>query len=171
MNGSNLNPKWKKPPSGWHKINVDSAFDNGMTTTGIVIRNYNGSIIQAHTQNHTCLDSMAAECLAILEACLVAEKLNLHMAIFESDCLNAISSINGNSLINFWPSDPVVEKIKRAWSNWPMWTFTFTSRRNNEAVHELAKWAKNSSFVGFVPLNTIPISVFCDFGFPIVDSW
>ncbi|KAL3649275.1 hypothetical protein CASFOL_005678 [Castilleja foliolosa] len=145
--GSNPNLKWKKPPSGWYKINADSAFDNGMATTGIVFRNFNGSIIHAHTQTHSCLDSLTAECLAIFEACLVAERFKVHKAIFETDCLNAVSSINGNSLNNFWPSDPVVEKIKRAWSNRPMWTFTYTSRRNNGAAHELAKWAKNSNFV------------------------
>ncbi|KAL3622530.1 hypothetical protein CASFOL_033941 [Castilleja foliolosa] len=166
---STPNQAWKKPPNGWYKINSDSTFDKGLATAGIVIRNWNGSVTHAQTQEKPCLEPLVAECIAIHEACLTAERLNISKAIFETDCLNAITAINGASLNSFWPVDPVVEKIKKAWTNWPMWTFSFTPRKNNCAAHELAKWAKTSSFVGIVPLDLIPINVFCDGGYPIVD--
>ncbi|KAL3651750.1 hypothetical protein CASFOL_004752 [Castilleja foliolosa] len=107
---------WKKPHNGWYKINTDSTFVKGSATAGIVIRNWNGSIIHAFTQKNPCLEPLVAECLAIYQACLTAEELNLDKAIFETDCLNATTAINGASLNCFWPADPVVEKIKRAWS-------------------------------------------------------
>ncbi|KAL3617219.1 hypothetical protein CASFOL_038966 [Castilleja foliolosa] len=163
--------KWKPPATDWIKINVDSTFFNGVAFSGCIIRNHNGSILQAYSQKHQCLDSLVAECLAVLDGCALAMQLNAKKVVFEADCLNAITLINGVSLNTFWPADPVVERIKRAWKSWPLWSFSFTHRGNNCAAHNLAFCSSLKNFVGFYPLNSIPLNVFCDGGYPIVDSF
>ncbi|KAL3633987.1 hypothetical protein CASFOL_021041 [Castilleja foliolosa] len=159
---SSPNHKWIPPPSGWHKINVDSTFDNGSAYSGVIIRDEAGSIILAASGHHTCHDVISAESLAILDACSIISELKMRNVIFESHCLNAISFINGASNNNFWAASPIVDQIRRSWNSWPSWIFKFSSRCSNGAAHEMAKWAKNSVFVGVGPLNAIPISVFCE---------
>ncbi|KAL3614813.1 hypothetical protein CASFOL_040474 [Castilleja foliolosa] len=98
---SSTNQPWSPPPPGWHKINVDAAFDNGSAHSGIIIKNENGSIGMAAINHHYCLDAITAKCLSIFEACSLLSTLKLKDAIIESDCLNAISCINSPSLNNF----------------------------------------------------------------------
>ncbi|KAL3628348.1 hypothetical protein CASFOL_027394 [Castilleja foliolosa] len=164
------NPRWKSPPTGYYKINSDASFANNIAFSGVVIRNWNGSIILAFSRKHNCHDSTTAECLAIMDACMIAQDLGIKSAQFESDCLNAITFINGSSENSYWPSQPVVDSIKRYWTGWPSWNFFFAPRGCNKAAHELAKWATLNLFEGILQLNEIPVNVFCDFGFPIVDS-
>ncbi|KAL3642837.1 hypothetical protein CASFOL_013652 [Castilleja foliolosa] len=161
---------WSPPASNWIKINMDSTFSNGDVYAGIVFRDDNGSLLLAASYQHNCIDSLAAECLAIWDACKLAENANCAKVIFESDCLTVISLINGTSNNNFWSADPVIFQIKRCWNGWPNWVFKFTPRRCNGAAHNLASWAAGCGFCGIIPLNNLPNSVFCDIGFPIVNS-
>ncbi|KAL3620460.1 hypothetical protein CASFOL_035372 [Castilleja foliolosa] len=162
---------WKPPQSGWIKVNTDASFNDGNAVAGIVLKNHNGSILFAAAYKHRCQDAITAETLAILDACLLLESLNLKKAIIESDCLNAISWINGSSITSFWSANSAMEQIKRSWNCWPSWRFKFVSRNANGAPHALAKWASSCNFVGIVPLNLIPIAVFCDLGHPLVEPF
>ncbi|KAL3615683.1 hypothetical protein CASFOL_041344 [Castilleja foliolosa] len=159
---------WKPPPSGWIKVNLDASFVSGAASSGVVIRNANGSILQASTNLHNCLDALAAEALAILDGCRLLNELKIKDVVFESDSLSAIALINGNSCNNYWSTDPVIEHIKLICVNWPSWMFRFAPRTSNEAAHNLAYWAFNSCYSGTVPFDCIPNNVFCDGGFPIV---
>ncbi|KAL3629912.1 hypothetical protein CASFOL_026224 [Castilleja foliolosa] len=163
---SSTNP-WTPPPAGWLKINVDAAYNLDLAHSGCILKNEHGSVCMASVNLHNCLDALTAECLVILEACNFLHANNIKNVIIESDSLNAISYINGSSRNSFWKASPVVEKIKRAWNVWPSWVFKFSPRSSNGAAHALAKWASCNSFVGLIPLSSIPISVFCDKGFPI----
>ncbi|KAL3639125.1 hypothetical protein CASFOL_017032 [Castilleja foliolosa] len=167
---SSPNQIWSPPPDGWLKINTDAAFANGKSTSGIILKNKNGSIVLAATYAHDCPDATTAECLAILDACNLAQNHQIKKASFSSDCLIAVTCINNNPNTSYWTANPVVEKIKRSWSNWPFWSFVYTNRSANSAAHSLAHWGVSSLFVGEIPLDSVPISVFCDLGFPIVDS-
>ncbi|KAL3634942.1 hypothetical protein CASFOL_021996 [Castilleja foliolosa] len=167
---SSSNHKWRAPPAGWIKINVDSTFVLDYAFSGVVVRNDSGTITAAKTNNHACLDATSAECLALLDACYLIRDSKIDNVIFESDCLNAISFINGEPKNSCWTASPIVDQIKRIWSGWPTWIFNFSPRESNGAAHELAKWAKLNDFVGLLPLDVIPINVFCDQGFPIVNN-
>ncbi|KAL3655860.1 hypothetical protein CASFOL_000256 [Castilleja foliolosa] len=127
------NQLWNPPPDGWYEINIDSTFVDGKATAGIIIRNNNGSVILAAAHPHNCLDPTTAECLAIADACSYAIKFKLDSIIFESDCLTAISLINGGSNNIFWNADPVIHSIKKSW------IFKFSPRSCNGAAHNLAK--------------------------------
>ncbi|KAL3620422.1 hypothetical protein CASFOL_035334 [Castilleja foliolosa] len=132
---------------------MDASFVDGNAFTGAIIRNKNGSILLASTAIHRCLDPLAAECLAILDACLIIHNLSIKNVLFESDCSNAINLIISNSDSGLWTAHPMVEKIKKMWNGWPSWIFKHSPRSTNRAAHELARWSSNSLFVGLVPLN------------------
>ncbi|KAL3631091.1 hypothetical protein CASFOL_024075 [Castilleja foliolosa] len=161
--------KWTPPTDGWLKLNVDATFDEGSAFSALVLRNHNGSILKAASFNHLCLEPVVAESLALFDACHFLMDLNMENVIIESDCLNAITFINCNSLSCFWTISPIMEKIKTGWKDWPGWTFRYVSRTANYSAHSLAKWAKICNFVGIVPLNSILSFVFCDLGHPLVD--
>ncbi|KAL3628848.1 hypothetical protein CASFOL_027894 [Castilleja foliolosa] len=159
------------PPVGTTKVNIDASFSDGSSTAGIIFRNHCGSITHAATFHHLCLDPFSAECLALLDACNLIVELNIKNVVLESDCLNAISFVVGNSDNCFWQASAVIEKIKCLWTSWPLWSFKFIPRTANGAAHALAFWAYNNGVKGFVPLNNLPVSIFCDIGYPILDPF
>ncbi|KAL3628746.1 hypothetical protein CASFOL_027792 [Castilleja foliolosa] len=160
---------WSPSKSGLFSIKSAYLISNGNAHSGIIIRNEDGSITNAASYQHACLDSEAAECLAILDSCLMAQNLNISKAIFESENLNAITSICGASLNVYWPSSPLIDQIKRLWKGWPHWVFKFTPRSCNGVAHNLAKWASLCIFDGLVHVDSLPTNVFCDQGFPLVN--
>ncbi|KAL3655743.1 hypothetical protein CASFOL_000139 [Castilleja foliolosa] len=168
--GSSANLSWIPPPIGWYKINVDAAFVKDISHSGLVLKDHNGSVSFAFVDHHPCFDAITAECLAILDACLLLHQFKASSIIIESDCLNAVALINGASNNDFWTASPVVDKIKKLWNCWPSWVFKFTPRKLNCAAHNLAGWASCNSFVGSLPLDSIPVVVFCDLGHPLVKN-
>ncbi|KAL3640558.1 hypothetical protein CASFOL_015526 [Castilleja foliolosa] len=112
----NSSKPWMAPPVDWLKVNMDATFSNDSASIGIIIRNYQGSILFASSATHKCLDSTSAESLGILDACKAVEILNLKNIIFESDSLLAIIFINGDSSNHHWAAGPVIDKIKRIWN-------------------------------------------------------
>ncbi|KAL3628478.1 hypothetical protein CASFOL_027524 [Castilleja foliolosa] len=161
-------PVWIPPPLGFIKVNTDASFKNGVSKAGIIFRNHSGTISLAATYHHNCLDSFSAECLALLDACKILQELKNQKVCLESDCLAAITFINGNSGNFFWQASAVIDQFLLIRSRWPFWSFNFTPRVANGAAHALAFWAFNSNFMGFVPKNELPVSIFCDLGFPLV---
>ncbi|KAL3628152.1 hypothetical protein CASFOL_027198 [Castilleja foliolosa] len=165
-----LSYPWKPPDSDSLKINTDSSFDNDSATAGIVLRNYKGSILLAAVYHHSCMDVATAEGLAILDACYILDRLNLKKVTIESDNLDVISFIVTPSSNCFWRIEPVIDKIRRLWDTKPDWSFKFVPRSANGSPHALAKWAKLCNFEGILPQNIIPLSVFCDSAYPLLDS-
>ncbi|KAL3644482.1 hypothetical protein CASFOL_009662 [Castilleja foliolosa] len=167
---SSSNQLWSPPQTGWLKLNTDAAFSFDKGHCGVILKNDLGSILLAAVNHFSCMDAISAECIAILDACKIINNLKLEQVIFESDSLIAISWLNGHSNNRFWTASPVIEQIRKIWNGWPSWIFKFVPRSANGAAHALAKWASFDSFVGFIDLDSIPISVFCDRGFPLVNS-
>ncbi|KAL3642607.1 hypothetical protein CASFOL_013422 [Castilleja foliolosa] len=160
---------WKCPPADWVKINVDAAFSNGRAKSGVVLRNSNGSFMAAAIYSHSCLDALAAECLGLLDACNLLISLKIDKAIVESDSLIAITMLSSKPQNSYWTASPIVEKIFKVWHCWPNWSFKFIPRNANNAAHNLAKWSFVCNLEGLIPLDSLPTSVFCDSGFPLVD--
>ncbi|KAL3646068.1 hypothetical protein CASFOL_011248 [Castilleja foliolosa] len=136
----------------------------------MVFRDFKGSILYSATHHHACLDPTAAECIAIFEACKVLANKSISKAIIESDCLNVISFILGGSSSCCWSAQATIDDIKNLLKCWPAWSFRFVPRNSNGAAHALAKWV-DCNFEGFVPLNQIHVTVFCDIDYPIVEPF
>ncbi|KAL3638197.1 hypothetical protein CASFOL_017568 [Castilleja foliolosa] len=166
-----LNKPWMPPPESYFKVNTDSAFAQRKAMAGAVIKNHRGSILFAATKSDSCDDPIQAEALAILLGCTILDKLKIARAIIESDCNNAISDITMPAIAYSWKAQPIYDQIRKLWNCWPSWIFKFSPRSANGSPHALAKWANLCNFEGDVPLNTIPISVFCDLGSPLVDTF
>ncbi|KAL3636561.1 hypothetical protein CASFOL_018860 [Castilleja foliolosa] len=149
---------------------MDTTFLNGAAFSGLVFRNSNGTItFSAANYRHSCMDSTAAESLAILDACMELDNQKISKSIIESDSLNAITFINVNSLNSFWSAAPIIAKIRDFKTLWTDWDFMFIFRNANRASHELAHWAMVCNFEGIVPLQLFPDSACCDSGFPLLD--
>lgn len=136
-----------------------------------MIRNCNGSILYAEANTFLAVDALQAEVIAIKNACLFLTKAKLENIIFEADCINAILYTTDQSSIPSWSSRAIVEEIRRFWFMWPKWKFKACSRNVNFCAHHLAKWAFSCSWNGFIPLNLIQSTCFCDESFPIVNSF
>ncbi|KAL3648889.1 hypothetical protein CASFOL_005292 [Castilleja foliolosa] len=111
--GALMAKNWSPPPENWIKVSVDAAFSNGTSISALVFKDSSGSITFAAAYKHQCLDPLAAESLAILEACKELEKQDIFLAIIESDCLNDITFINVTSQNGSWTAAPLIEKIRR----------------------------------------------------------
>ncbi|KAL3630220.1 hypothetical protein CASFOL_023204 [Castilleja foliolosa] len=136
-------PKLKAPPLNIIKCNVDAAFLDGSATSGVILKNHNGSIILATTFHHKCLDAVTSESLALLDACKIIEQLCLKDAIIETDCLRVIAFIHGVDVDCDWTARPIIAQIKNFWSCWPQWSFCFANRSVNGAPYALANWGFN----------------------------
>ncbi|KAL3614030.1 hypothetical protein CASFOL_042104 [Castilleja foliolosa] len=165
---SNPQKHWTPPPTDWIKANVDASFVNGKAQTGIILRDCNGSVFEAASYSHDCIDPTAAETLAIFDACKLIASLKIKKAILESDCLVAITMITSDSLNAFWTVSPILEKIFKVWHCWPDWKFNFAPRMANRAAHSLAQWGLFCNIEGSFPLNSLPAYVFCDPGYPLL---
>ncbi|XP_012850814.1 PREDICTED: uncharacterized protein LOC105970524 [Erythranthe guttata] len=168
---SSPNLSWIPPPFDWLKINNDSSFDDGIAHSSCIIRNSNGSILLAHSTAHVCLEALAAEALAVLEACKILSSARIKNAIFEADSLDAISFIVSDSCPVHWTAKVVIEEIKKFSGLWPKWRFKYGSRNSNFVAHSLAKWVCCSNWDGIVPPDLIPLVCFGDGGHPLVDSF
>ncbi|KAL0013296.1 hypothetical protein SO802_000365 [Lithocarpus litseifolius] len=89
--------KWKAPPSGFFKINVDGATSNDGTNAciGVIVRDSQGLPIVAFSE--TLQSSYSAEitkAFAPLHGVRLALDLKLSHAIFESDALSIIQALN-----------------------------------------------------------------------------
>lgn len=80
---------WTRSKDGWIKINIDARFKDGIAITAVIIINKNGSILFARTNQHHCMDSLAAETMGIKEARQFISKAKLENMIFESGYLAA----------------------------------------------------------------------------------
>ncbi|KAL3824228.1 hypothetical protein ACJIZ3_020257 [Penstemon smallii] len=158
-----------KPPLGWLKASSDLSFKDGSAVGAFIVRNSNGSIVQAKSFSNICIDVDSAEALALLEAVQSLDHLALDRVIFECDNLNVISKLLHSDLSLNWSSKNLIREIKKFWFKWPKWRFKFISSNFNWATHNLSKWARLHNSFAYFDLSSLPISVFCDGGYPLVD--
>ncbi|KAH9769811.1 reverse transcriptase domain-containing protein [Citrus sinensis] len=86
--------RWKPPPAGWFKANVDAAVktDQQRTGLGIVIRNPEGKVVAAAVKTTTFLDKVDyAEAEAIQFGLEITEHAGCIPVIMESDSQEVVS--------------------------------------------------------------------------------
>ncbi|CAL5097923.1 unnamed protein product [Urochloa decumbens] len=80
---------WEAPEAGWHKINVDGAFDlsTGAGAVGVIIRDEHGGVLlTAWKEVNGCTDAEELEALACKEGLSLAAEWTQGRSVLESDC-------------------------------------------------------------------------------------
>ncbi|KAF5444650.1 hypothetical protein F2P56_033768, partial [Juglans regia] len=93
---------WKPPPTGWLKLNVDSAVFSELhkAEVGVVLRDDVGKVILAASKVEFEVNTAEAiESLAIFRALQLCTSMGIQRLIMESDCLIAIQVLN-NELVS-----------------------------------------------------------------------
>lgn len=52
---------WSKPPSGYHKVNIDASFSKVKAALALVIRNFEGLVIKMAAKTYLCREAHEAE--------------------------------------------------------------------------------------------------------------
>ncbi|XP_075645753.1 uncharacterized protein LOC142616881 [Castanea sativa] len=89
--------KWKAPPPGFCKINVDGATSNvgSKSCIGMIVRDCHGhSIAAACEVLQSSYSAEITEAFALLHGVLLALDLRISHVIFESDALSIVQALN-----------------------------------------------------------------------------
>lgn len=161
--------RWKPPWKGELKFNCDISFDDLEVYAGIVLRNHNGVIKGAWTYHFYSPNVQNAEMEAMVQALILADELQLGKIIVEGNSLRSITALRGLDDQTGWRSKQFLEKGQKLLRNHPLWSICFADRLCNYSAHYLAKWARQSKFIGRLDLDNLPEIVFCDSGDPSVN--
>lgn len=92
--GSHVNPgrwyRWKKPPEGCYKLNVDGSARLNEMTGGGILRDHNGDLIAAFSSHYGLGTSNSAEFSALLEG----RALNISNLLVECDSKLVCNAVN-----------------------------------------------------------------------------
>ncbi|XP_075665622.1 uncharacterized protein LOC142635327 [Castanea sativa] len=133
---------WTALPSGFFKINVDGASDDGggNSCIGVIIRDSSGSSIGALSMVlPSCYPAEITEAFALLQGVLFALEMQVNQAIFESDALSIILALSSGAAGSDFGH--ILEDIRAASRSLSHCSFHHLIRDGNKAVHSLAKEA------------------------------
>ncbi|ONI13791.1 hypothetical protein PRUPE_4G245300 [Prunus persica] len=85
--------KWHPPPTGWIKINFDGSLMNSQGSIGFVIRNCDGHVLLAGSNNVGENSINVAESIALWDGLAVAIERGWDQIVVEGDSKLVIDSI------------------------------------------------------------------------------
>ena len=138
-------PKWKAPPLGFFKINIDAvAFEDGRNLCiGVVIRDNMGKVLAASRKVlPASFSTEISEALAMQDGVLLAAEMEASHAIFVSDALSIIQAINNG--IHGGELGHIIRNIREVAALFSWCSFKHLKREGNRVAHELARVARNS---------------------------
>lgn len=145
--------KWKAPPPGWTKVNVDGSFvaETGTAGVGVVARDTSGQVIfSAWRTLLRCADAPEAEARACAEGFRLAAEWSPGPAIIESDCSRVVKAIqkgDDRSKIGF-----VVTEAREITRLLVDWQIALVKRECNGVANELARrTAHTAVWLGHAP--------------------
>ncbi|CAL8169059.1 unnamed protein product [Prunus armeniaca] len=89
--------KWHPPPIGWIKVNFDGSLMNSHASTGFVIRDYEGHVLVAASNNIGENSINVAECLALQDGLAAALDRGWDQIVIEGDSKLVVDSILGKA--------------------------------------------------------------------------
>ena len=135
--------RWKPPPQGWIKINVDAAtkIEKQVAGLGIVLRDFNGSVVAAAVKPSKFYgDIIFAEAEAVEWGLQVARSITMASIIVETDS-QGVSDLLNNKKSNrsevFWVISEIQELVK-VFCNVKV---QYTPRHCNSIAHSIARLA------------------------------
>ncbi|MED6122392.1 hypothetical protein PIB30_039325 [Stylosanthes scabra] len=102
---------WRPPSKGWTKLNIDVAFSfaSGSYATAAIFKDSDGRLLTASNSTGKCISPLTAEALAMQEALITAQNLDMEKVIVESDCSILVQAIKSKSTIS--EIDAILEDI------------------------------------------------------------
>uniref|UniRef100_A0A803Q0L2 RNase H type-1 domain-containing protein n=1 Tax=Cannabis sativa TaxID=3483 RepID=A0A803Q0L2_CANSA len=152
-------PKWRSPPSGFTKLNVDAACDQteGLIGFGAIIRGHTGDVIAGFSKPfHGFFLPKDMEAAALLHSLQWAIQNQLPIHFIETYSLVLANAINSMFSTRFASSfHDLVEDIVYLLSYFPGVKVSHVKREANKVAHALSKFAlrldEDSSWLGEIP--------------------
>nr|CCW28812.1 hypothetical protein ARAX_AHF417E07-001 [Arachis hypogaea] len=87
--------RWRPPPTGWQKANVDAAFrkEKSSGAISVVVRDNRKRIVLGFTGKIQANSSIAAEATAVRQAIIIVNNLQMEKTLIKSDNLKLIQAI------------------------------------------------------------------------------
>ncbi|KAF5454504.1 hypothetical protein F2P56_024162 [Juglans regia] len=133
--------RWKAPPPGTFKLNVDGAFsqDGSVTGIGAVLRDSKGEVLMAAAiRERASLNVYELEGLAILRGLQLCLHLGIYHLSIESDSLLVVNEFdrNGQSMATM---GNVISEVRKLMFCFQTCELTHVNRSCNIVTHTLAK--------------------------------
>ena len=151
---------WSTPEPSWYKVNVDANW-NSITKKGYVatvIRDSNGTFIDARRQSVSASGVQEAEAKAILEGCKLAIQLELRKVIIESDSKEVVSSLYNSIYQGSWQTIPVLSQALQLKGAFQQCKWAWIPRSANLVVDRLAS-VKISEMNNYTWVDRPPYSI------------
>ncbi|KAI5325838.1 hypothetical protein L3X38_034912 [Prunus dulcis] len=105
---------WSPPLNPLVKLNADVAWDpiSKSMGIGVVVKDHIGQFLAGKSLLAQADLALMAECLACLERCRFASEMGDQLVSFESDCLEAVKTINGDISREKWEIYPILSNIR-----------------------------------------------------------
>ncbi|KAF5471637.1 hypothetical protein F2P56_008414 [Juglans regia] len=137
--------KWKPPPPGFLKLNVDGAMfaDVGKSGIGVVLRDEAGQVVMAATKKEDFVDEPATiELLAVLRGLQFFLSLGIPNLVVESDCLVVVQELQ-DSQESLSSNGNLIQDVKRLMQLFRNSSVQHVYRDGNGVAHTLARYAWN----------------------------
>ncbi|KAF7814503.1 reverse transcriptase [Senna tora] len=104
---------WQPPAPSFVKVNTDGAFSvgDGKAGIGVVFRNVSGGVLDGCAALVDANSAFMSEALAVRKALEMAVSLGFCNLMVESDCLNLIRSLNGDTSCGLWDCSAILDDI------------------------------------------------------------
>ncbi|XP_026459277.1 uncharacterized protein LOC113359933 [Papaver somniferum] len=138
--GSSQQVHWMPPKHNFHKINVDAAVKDFLSSCAVVATDSNGSILSGGCHILTQNNPLIAEVQGFLLAFQLAAKEDYARVIIEGDCQTIVNILNGRATFTPWRILGIIERIQTLHSTMVDVEFSFVQRGANSTAHKLAKY-------------------------------
>ena len=138
--------KWKPPPAGFVKINVDAAFkaESQQGATGVVIRDENGHVLVAKCKWYDSIPNiLTVEAYAARDGAVLMNLLNRPKVMLETDSLE-LQSLWRSKDNNRSTILPVLNEVQELMGRCMVFELSHVKREANSVAHDLAKYASIS---------------------------
>lgn len=139
---------------------MNTAHEELSLASRLILRDHNAKILGAWTNHYQSPNAFCVKMAVVIQAFTKAEELRLENVVFESDSLQVILALLGLREYEDLRAQKNLTTGKHFLVNHPLWIVKHISRSCNLYAHHLAKWAKQSNFMGSVNLDNLPLSIF-----------
>lgn len=141
--------KWRPPPVGWTKCNVDAAFnsDKGQGSTAAVLRMADGKFVAGCAKLYPdALDVLSMEAQACRDGMIFTRAMGALRLQIETDC-EVLAKLWLNRCFQRSHVAPILEEMRDLSSNFTEFVLMFAPRTCNRIAHLLAKQVLGESRV------------------------